>query len=117
MHGDPDKAGLKRVMEPILRKLGPASFDCVDGKLAWSAKRPVWFQAMVDLLEPYFVPILGGYISSLFKYKCKFSDSLRRAAGGYHRGTMWGWGQRQEDISAVARGRTRMTIFTQRQIL
>ena len=59
MHGDPDKTGLKRVMEPILRKLGPASFDCVDGKLAWSAKRPVWFQAMVDLLEPYFVPVLG----------------------------------------------------------
>ena len=61
MHGDPDKTGLKRVMEPILRKLGPASFDCVDGKLAWSAKRPVWFQAIVDLLEPYFVPILGGH--------------------------------------------------------
>ena len=65
MHGDPDKTGLKRVMEPILRKLGPASFDCVDSKLAWSAKRPVWFQAMVDLLEPYFVPVLGVDKSSI----------------------------------------------------
>ena len=70
MHGDPDKAGLKRVMEPILRKLGPASFDCVDGKLAWSAKRPVWFQAIVDLLEPYFVPILGGHSSSVSMSQC-----------------------------------------------
>ena len=43
----------------MLRKLGPQAFDCCDSKLAWSAKRPVWFQAMVDLLEPYFVPILG----------------------------------------------------------
>ena len=59
MNGSPDKMALKTVMEPILRKLGPSSFDCVDSKLAWSAKRPVWFQSMVDLLEPYFVPILG----------------------------------------------------------
>ena len=51
--------GALKVMEPILRKLGPASFDCVDSKLAWSAKRPVWFQAIVDLLEPFFIPILG----------------------------------------------------------
>ena len=46
-------------MNPPLRKLGPASFDCVDSKLAWSSKRPVWFQSIVDLLEPYFIPILG----------------------------------------------------------
>ena len=70
MHGDPDKSGLKRVMEPILRKLGPASFDCVDGKLAWSAKRPVWFQAIVDLLEPYFVPILGEHNWSVSMSLC-----------------------------------------------
>ena len=77
MHGDPDKTGLKRVMEPILRKLGPASFDCVDGKLAWSAKRPVWFQAMVDLLEPYFVPILGNNycfnVGTLNSFKFEFN--------------------------------------------
>ena len=97
MHGDPDKAGLKRVMEPILRKLGPASFDCVDGKLAWSAKRPVWFQAIVDLLEPYFVPILGIHNSiriyvpiSMLKFlsdelleditggRCGVGDSVRK---------------------------------------
>ena len=57
-----------KVMEPVLRKLGPQAFDCCDSKLAWSAKRPVWFQAMVDLLEPYFVPILGqnnSHINSL----------------------------------------------------
>ena len=60
MNGSPDKTSLKRVMEPILRKLGPSSFDCVDSKLAWSSKRPVWFQAIIDLLEPYFIPILGN---------------------------------------------------------
>ena len=63
MTGCPDKGCLKKVMEPILRKLGPASFDCVDSKLAWSSKRPVWFQAIVDLLEPFFLPILGIFVS------------------------------------------------------
>ena len=64
MTGCPDKSCLKKVMEPILRKLGPASFDCVDSKLAWSSKRPVWFQAIVDLLEPFFIPILGIFVST-----------------------------------------------------
>ena len=64
MTGCPDKGCLKKVMEPILRKLGPASFDCVDSKMAWSSKRPVWFQSIVDLLEPYFIPILGIYVSA-----------------------------------------------------
>ena len=87
MHGDPDKTGLKRVMEPILRKLGPASFDCVDGKLAWSAKRPVWFQAMVDLLEPYFVPVLGRDNSSVSScdeamYPCSQMSCWRILLGG-----------------------------------
>ena len=107
MHGDPDKTGLKRVMEPILRKLGPASFDCVDGKLAWSAKRPVWFQAIVDLLEPYFVPILGGHNWSM--YLClNVQISVRWVAGGHYRGEMRGGGQRQEDITAVAWGQSKM---------
>ena len=64
MTGCPDKACLKKVMEPILRKLGPSSFDCVDSKLAWSSKRPVWFQSIVDLLEPFFIPILGIFVNS-----------------------------------------------------
>ena len=50
-------------MEPLLKKLGPSSWECVDSKLAWSSKRPVWFQSIVDLLEPYFIPILGIFVT------------------------------------------------------
>ena len=66
MHGCPDKVQirilalhtyilhrslqsiLKHVMEPVLRKLGPAGWDPLDSKLAWAtSKRPVWFQVLV----------------------------------------------------------------------
>ena len=82
MTGCPDKTCLKKVMEPILRKLGPASFDCVDSKLAWSSKRPVWFQSIVDLLEPFFIPILGIFVSSSLQlFSSEIFASLRNIDG------------------------------------
>ena len=78
MHGCPDKSCLKKVMEPILRKLGPSSWECVDSKLAWSSKRPVWFQAIVDLLEPFFVPILEELVEDIDGGRCGIQEGVRK---------------------------------------
>ena len=47
MHGNPEKQCLVKVLEPLLRKLSPSSWDVSQAHVIWNAKKPVWFQVRV----------------------------------------------------------------------
>ena len=65
MHGNPEKTCLCRVMETLLRKLSPQSWDVLHMNVMWNIKKPVWFQALLDLLEPYFFPIIDDLLDDV----------------------------------------------------
>ncbi|XP_023328186.1 uncharacterized protein LOC111701230 [Eurytemora carolleeae] len=78
MHGCPEKDCLKKVMEPVLRKLDESSFEILDQNMAWNAKKPVWFQAVADLLEVFFTPILEEVIEDAEAGRMNVSDSIKK---------------------------------------
>lgn len=44
MHGNPEKNCLVKVLDPLLRKLSPTSWDVLNMSVMWNVKKPVWFQ-------------------------------------------------------------------------
>ena len=43
-------------LAPLLRKLAPASWECVNASNVWNSRRPVWLGALVNLLDPFLAP-------------------------------------------------------------
>ena len=63
MHGNPEKNALCKVLDPLLKKLSPISWDVLHMNVMWNIKKPVWFQVSSPIH-----PISGsGYISGLQK--------------------------------------------------
>ena len=44
MRGNPEKGCLVRVLEPLLKKLSPGSWDVLHLAVMWNVRKPVWFQ-------------------------------------------------------------------------
>ncbi|TRY78188.1 hypothetical protein TCAL_04263 [Tigriopus californicus] len=65
MHGNPDKTGLTQVLEPLLRRLSPNSWDVLHVNVMWNVKKPVWFQGLLDLIEPFFHPIIDDLLDDV----------------------------------------------------
>lgn len=84
MHANKDKEALKKVLSPLLSKLNPSAWSVLNKNMVWSQKRPVWlqvrllaffscnsdiikvyFQALVDLLEPYVLPVVDEMMDEL----------------------------------------------------
>ena len=51
MHGNPDEGSLLKVLEPLLSRLSHSSWTALDVNVMWNSKRPVWFQASIEMLR------------------------------------------------------------------
>ena len=51
MHGNPDEGSLLKVLEPLLSRLSHSSWTALDVNVMWNSKRPVWFQASIEMQQ------------------------------------------------------------------
>jgi hypothetical protein len=57
MNGLRNPNSLIKVLEPLLDKLGEDSWCCLWRRNLWNSRRPVVFQALAELLEPWLWPV------------------------------------------------------------
>ena len=52
-------------LAPLLRKLTPASWECVNASNVWNTRRPVWLGALVNLLDPFLAPAVEDVLRAV----------------------------------------------------
>ncbi|CAB4069978.1 unnamed protein product [Lepeophtheirus salmonis] len=65
MHGNPEADSLSIVLGPLLRKLSRSSWDILDANLIWNVQKPIWYRALLEILEPYFYPIINDLVEDV----------------------------------------------------
>jgi len=70
-----DYKALSRVLAPFLERLSKSGWDELDKACTWNAKKPVWIRALMELLEPFLMPIFEELVDT-------FQLSQGRKSGG-----------------------------------
>ena len=53
---------LAKSFRPLLARLSPHSWDCLQASSLWNLRRPVWLAALCRLLEPWLAPAVVGLL-------------------------------------------------------
>ena len=53
---------LAKSFSPLLARLSPHSWDCLQASSLWNLRRPVWLQALCRLIEPWIAPAVVGLL-------------------------------------------------------
>lgn len=56
LHSSRHVDSLCLLMDPLLSKLSESSWEVLHQSSLWNQKKPVWFQAVLHLMEPLFLP-------------------------------------------------------------
>eukprot|EP00095_Tigriopus_kingsejongensis_P008675 maker-scaffold72_size415059-snap-gene-2.24 protein:Tk08675 transcript:maker-scaffold72_size415059-snap-gene-2.24-mRNA-1 annotation:"hypothetical protein L798_07241" len=56
---------LLSIFEPLLAKLSPHSWEAWDKGNMWNPRKPVWIQALIQLLNPFMVPMVQDILGQM----------------------------------------------------
>ena len=56
---------LIKLMDEFLEKLAKSSWESLDSNQIWNVKRPVWLQALIQLVEPHLIPCIESLLVKL----------------------------------------------------
>ena len=62
---DLSSASLTRVFSPLLARLSPAAWECLEATNIWNIRRPVWVAAIVNILQPFLAPAVSDLLQAM----------------------------------------------------
>ena len=62
---DLSSTSLTQVLSPLLNKLSPAAWECLQGSNIWNMRRPVWVAAIVSILQPFLSPAVSDLLQAV----------------------------------------------------
>ena len=54
-----------QALSPLLTKLSPAAWDCLQATNIWNVRRPVWVAAIVNILQPFLAPAVSDLLQAV----------------------------------------------------
>ena len=56
---------LTRALSPLLARLSPSSWECLEASNIWNIRRPVWVAAIVSILQPFLAPAVSDLLQAV----------------------------------------------------
>ena len=65
MEASRDPKVLCVLAQPLLEKLSMSAWEALDKANVWNPSKPVWVQAMIDLVDPYMAPVVEELLAKI----------------------------------------------------